>query len=124
MLTVTERVRELTPEAAERIDREIARDVEYFRSHPKEVQERLQELNREPDVDRVFHTLAAAQAIVGLTLGAFVNRKWLIWPAIAAGFVLQDALKGWCPPVVGLRKLGLRTQQEIDEERCALKRIR
>ena len=45
-------------------------------------------------------------------------------PALVAGFLLQQALQGWCPPVSVLRKLGLRTQREIDEERFALEALR
>ncbi|HKR79742.1 MAG TPA: hypothetical protein VJR69_08555 [Nitrospira sp.] len=31
------------------------------------------------------------------------------------------AFEGWCPPVNLFRRLGVRTQREIDEERYALK---
>lgn len=31
------------------------------------------------------------------------------------------AFQGWCPPVNLFRRLGVRTQREIDEERYALK---
>jgi hypothetical protein len=36
---------------------------------------------------------------------------------------LQHALQGWCPPVPVLRRLGYRTQPEIEEERCALRAL-
>jgi len=29
-------------------------------------------------------------------------------------------LQGWCPPVPVLRRMGIRTQSEIERERCAL----
>lgn len=43
---------------------------------------------------------------------------------MVGGFLLQHALQGWCPPVPVLRRLGFRTQTEIDEERYALKALR
>ncbi|HET9942578.1 MAG TPA: hypothetical protein VFR05_04515, partial [Terriglobia bacterium] len=38
--------------------------------------------------------------------------------------LLQHAVQGWCPPVPLFRRLGIRTQREIDEERYALKAMR
>jgi hypothetical protein len=37
---------------------------------------------------------------------------------------MQHALQGWCPPLPLLRRLGVRTQQEIERERYALKALR
>ncbi len=45
-------------------------------------------------------------------------------PAIVAGFLLQHAVQGWCPPVPIFRRMGIRTAREIDSERYALKIIR
>ena len=61
---------------------------------------------------------------MGLALGATVDRKWFIFPAAVAGFLLQHALEGWCPPLPLFRRLGFRTQSEIDYERYALKSLR
>ena len=63
-------------------------------------------------------------AVIGLALGATVSRKWFIFPAAVAGFLLQHAVQGWCPPLPVFRRLGVRTQTEIDEERHALKALR
>ena len=43
---------------------------------------------------------------------------------MVGGFLLQHAVQGWCPPVPVFRRLGVRTQTEIDEERYALKALR
>ena len=67
---------------------------------------------------------AATVSLIGLTLGATVNRKWFLFPAAVAGFLLQHAVQGWCPPLPVFRRLGVRTQSEIDEERFALKLLR
>jgi hypothetical protein len=39
-------------------------------------------------------------------------------------FFGQHALQGWCLPVPLLRRLGVRTQREIERERFALKALR
>jgi hypothetical protein len=53
-----------------------------------------------------------------------VDRKFFFFPAVVAGFLLQHAVQGWCPPLPIFRRMGFRTQTEIDEERHALKALR
>ena len=67
---------------------------------------------------------AATVSLIGLGLGAFVDRRLYALPALVAGFLLQHAVQGWCPPVPLFRRLGVRTQAEIDEEKYALKAAR
>ena len=43
---------------------------------------------------------------------------------LVSGFLLQQALQGWCPPLPLLRRLGFRTAEEISQERNALKALR
>ena len=45
-------------------------------------------------------------------------------PTVVFGFLAQHALQGWCPPLPVLRKLGFRTQKEIQRERHAVKKLR
>lgn len=91
---------------------------------PDAVRRRLAELDREWDIERTLEANAATASLIGLTLGATVDRKWFIFPAVVAGFLLQHAVQGWCPPVPVFRRLGFRTAREIDEEREALKALR
>ncbi len=91
---------------------------------PEAIDRRLAELNQEWDIERTLEANAATVSLIGLTLGATVNRKWFLFPAAVAGFLLQHAVQGWCPPVPVFRRLGFRTQSEIDEERFALKLLR
>ena len=64
-----------------------------------------------------------AIALGGIVLG-FARRKWLLLSATVLGFMLQHAIKGWCPPIPLLRKMGIRTRREIDREKYALKILR
>jgi len=88
------------------------------------IDRRLRELDEEWDIERTLEANAATATLVGLTLGTMVNRKWLLFPTAVAGFLLQHAVQGWCPPVPVFRRLGFRTQSEIDYERYALKSLR
>ena len=57
-------------------------------------------------------------------LGVFRDRRWFLLPGAVAGFLLQHAVQGWCPPLPVLRRLGVRTADEINQERFALKALR
>lgn len=85
---------------------------------------RIAELEREWDIERVLEANAATIALIGLGLGASVDRRWFALPAIVAGFLLQHAVQGWCPPLPLFRRLGVRTAREIHEEIVALKLMR
>ncbi|MBF6570898.1 MAG: hypothetical protein IVW54_18700 [Candidatus Binataceae bacterium] len=88
------------------------------------IDQHLATLDREWDIERTLEANAAGVALLGLGLGVFVNRRLLVLPALVAGFLLQHALQGWCPPVPIFRRLGVRTANEIDAERYALKALR
>jgi hypothetical protein len=114
---------------AESINEQIRRQTEErvartAAAGPGAIERRLAELDREWDIERMLEANAASIALVGLGLGTFVDRRWFILPAVVASFLLQHAIQGWCPPVPLFRRLGVRTQMEIDYERYALKALR
>lgn len=90
----------------------------------REIAERLQSLDREWDVERALQTNAPVLCLVGLALGAAVDRRFLLLPAAVFAFFGQHALQGWCPPIPVFRRLGVRTLREIERERYALKALR
>ena len=114
---------------SEEFNEEIRRQTEkniaqYADAGPAAIERRLVELDREWDIERTLEANAATAVLVGLTLGATVDRKFFIFPALVAGFLLQHAVQGWCPPMPLFRRLGVRTSSEIDYERYALKALR
>ena len=113
---------------ADEINRRIRREMEirlsYLRDHPELIDGRLDELDREWDIERVLEANAATLAFTGVALGAVSDRKWLVLPALVTAFLLQHAVEGWCPPLPVLRRMGFRTAEEIAEERYALKALR
>src|SRR5688500_16925244 len=121
-----ERVRANTSEEINRrIDREIdARVREYARRSPEDITRRINELDREWDMERLLETNASALAFTGLVLGVTHSKRWLIVPGIVLPFLFQHAVQGWCPPVPVFRRLGVRTREEIDREKYALKVLR
>lgn len=96
----------------------------YAKADPAEIAYRLDELDREWDVERVLEANAATVSLAGLVLGTFGSRKWFVLPTVVAGFLLLHAVQGWCPPLPALRRLGVRTRKEIERERYALKALR
>jgi hypothetical protein len=112
-------------EANDRIRRTIETNVRrYTGADPATIAGRLDELDREWDIERTLEANAATISLVGLALGTFVDRRFYLLSAAVAGFLLQHAVQGWCPPVPFFRRRGVRTQPEIEEERHALKALR
>jgi hypothetical protein len=113
----------------ERINRRIDQETEacireYAQRSPEDISRRIKELDREWDIERVLEINASALAFTGLLLGVAQNKRWLLLPSIVLPFLFQHAVQGWCPPVPLLRRLGVRTRQEIDREKYALKVLR
>lgn len=112
-------------EVNQRIRQRTERNImESIAGGPKAIERRLEELDREWDIERVLETMAPTITLLGLALSVTKSRKWLIVPAFVQTFFLQHALQGWCPPIPLLRRLGFRTLDEINEERYALKALR
>ena len=96
----------------------------YIGADPVFIDERIRELEREWDVERTLEANAATLSLAGIALGLSVNRRFLALPVAAAAFLLQYALQGWCPPLPLLRRLGIRTAREIQDEIIALRILR
>jgi hypothetical protein len=110
-------------EVEERLRRELEARVHYFAQRPEGMDRRLAELDEEWDVERLLQANVGIFALMGLTLGV-VRSRWYLLSAAAAGFLVQHAFQGWCPPASLLRRLGIRTAAEINHERYALKALR
>lgn len=106
------------------IDDEINASIAWHEDHPEHIDQRLEELEDEWDVERTLEANAATLALTGTLLGISVDRRWLALPLAVTAFLLQHAVQGWCPPLPVLRSLGVRTREEIDRERYALKVLR
>ena len=121
-----DRVRRNTEGSVNRqIDDEIAENVKAYAGKSRnEISYRIKELEREWDIERVLEMNASALALTGLALGLTHNRKWFVVPGVVLPFLFQHAVQGWCPPLPLLRRFGVRTREEIDREKYALKMLR
>lgn len=117
-----DRVRNSTDrEINNRIDDVTNSNIQFYSNRPVwEIKQRITVLEQEWDIERVLEVNASTLALTGLILGITVNKKWLAVPAVVLPFLLQHALQGWCPPLPILRRMGIRTRDEIDREKYAL----
>ena len=124
--TTTARVIEQTPDYVnDRIRQKTEENIaRYSAAGPEAIRQRIAELDREWDIERCLEVNASVVILAGLTLSLLRNRRWLILPILAGGFLLQHALQGWCPPMHIFRRLGVRTSAEIEQERYSLKALR
>lgn len=121
-----DRVRAVTdPEINRQIDEDIRHRLRLYACQDDEMlSRRIAELDEEWDMERILQTNASSFALSGLLFGAAFSRKWFLLPVVVTGFLLQHAIQGWCPPVPFFRRRGVRTRQEIEKERYALKIMR
>ena len=101
----------------ERTRQRVARTVQ---GGSRQVLCRLAELDREWDIERVLEANAATVSLLGFALAFGSDRRYLALPVVVSAFLLQHALQGWCPPLPLLRRLGVRTANEIEDERRLL----
>lgn len=116
-----DRVRRMTPQNINnKIDRKTQRNIRGVESMGSDaVWKRLEELDREWDVDRTLMALFSGLVFMQLVV-ARKSRNWLWGPLIQSPILFMHALTGWCPPTTFLRSVGIRTRKEIEAEREAL----
>lgn len=127
MLSPTARRVELNTSPA--LNRKFQRQLEanisrYMGADRAAIDRRLRELDREWNVERLIETEAPLMIGLGIALGLLKDRKWFAVSAFAASMVILHSLQGWYPLIPVFRRLGLRTQNEIEEERNALRMLR
>jgi hypothetical protein len=114
-----------SPSAQVRIQARMQQRLRHYAgAPPHEITRRIEALEREWDIERWLETNAATVSLIGIALGTLVDRRWFALPAVVAGFLLQHAVQGWCPPLPVFRRLGVRTAHEIHAEIVELRRLR
>ena len=108
----------------QRLQEQMLARIARYKSYPQGIPRRLRQLDREWDIERAIEMNSSIISLAGLGLTLTVDRRWIILPIAVQAFLLQHAIQGWCPPVPILRRLGFRTEHEIDQERQALRSLR
>ncbi len=112
-----------------KVNERIQRETEERLAHaalggPSAINQRLEELDREWDIERTLEANASVAVLTSLTLGFLKDSRWFAVSFAVPTFLLLHALEGWRPPLPILRHLGVRTQTEINLERTALRLLR
>lgn len=119
------KVNEHTPEHInQEIQNEIKERVQYYQHQDaRMIEERLNKLDHEWDTERVLETNMATIALVSSLLGLSGKKNWMMLSAGVSLFMIQHAVQGWCPPLSIIRRFGVRTPAEINQERSALQKL-
>ncbi len=96
----------------------------YRNKDKKYLSERIQKLDREWDTERVLETNAALLILFGSYMGLKHNRLFYLLTGSVGLFLLWHAINGWCPPLNLIRQFGIRTPEEISQEKMVLKLMR
>ncbi|MFN8388779.1 MAG: hypothetical protein U0136_00650 [Bdellovibrionota bacterium] len=108
--------------SSERIARDLEMRLRGYVGEPKAMLSlRLQELDDEWDIERFMEAGAAALTMFG-AMGLSRGRRLL--PAGIGAFLLAHSSGAWRPAASFLRRFGIRTAAEINQERYALKALR
>ena len=100
-------------------------NVNSYRTNENKTKDRIKELDQEWDIERIVETNAASMILISSLSFFIINRnKCFLITTFISLFLLQHAIQGWCPSLPMLRRLGIRTEQEIQNEKFTLKVLR
>lgn len=121
----TKRVQLNTCDSVNRkISEQTAQRIKELKDADSEtIAKRLEQLDYEWDIERMLETNAAVAVLLGSYLGFKGCKAWFLLPGLVGVFLLQHALQGWCPPVCLFRKMGIRTAEEINNEKIELQKL-
>lgn len=111
------------PLVNERIHQRTLSNVAWYVTHPGQIPIRLGELDQEWDVERAIATGAISLTLIGIAFACLFDVRWVLLSLLVQLFFLQHAFQGWCPPLPLVRRLGFRTELEIQFERNQLEMI-
>lgn len=126
MIATTTRVED---NSSETINRQIAErtnaNIERYRNADRvAIEQRLKALDREWNIERAIELEAPLMIATGALLARYRDKRWAGLSAFAASMLLFHSFQGWYPLIPIFRRMGIRTANEIANEREALKAIR
>lgn len=112
------------PKINDKIMQDLKKSVLFYEKNQDQIESRLEELNKEWDIERLLELNASIISLFGVLGVAFGKKYYILLPFTVLYFLIQHAIQGWCPPIELFRRLGIRTKEEISRERNLLKAIR
>jgi hypothetical protein len=124
--TTTERVaRNTSPKYRQQFEQQLRENIcRYMSAERHEIDQRLAELDREWNIERAIELEAPAMIALGAILGLTRSRKWFGLSVFAATMVIFHNTQGWYPLLRVFQRMGFRSQNDIEEERMALRVLR
>lgn len=96
----------------------------YKNCDPQDITDRIRKLDQEWDTERTLEVYAAVMIFLSSYLGVKTRKYWFLVTGAIAVFMIQHGVQGWCPLLPFIRKWGVRTAEEIMNEKIVLKWIR
>ncbi len=97
----------------------------YKNSSKELISDKIKKLNNEWDVDRIIEAKAGCIVLMCSILGLSKSGKpCFVLTGLAGFFLLQHAIQGCCPTNMILREMGIRSAEEINNEKTVLKIMR
>lgn len=113
------------PKINAKIREQTVRSLEFYRDADENmVASRIRKLNGEWNTEKVLEVNAASVIILSSLIGLLRGRGYFLLTGLVSLFLLKHALEGWCPPLPIIRRMGIRTSEEIDHEKTVLKMMR
>lgn len=113
------------PEINDKIRQQTLESLSKYKGSIDDViSEKIEDLNAEWDTERTLEANAALMILLTTFLGLRHNKGWLLLTTAIGLSLFGHALQGWCPSVSMIRKMGIRTSEEIYNEKTVLKMIR
>ncbi|MPM07674.1 hypothetical protein SDC9_53981 [bioreactor metagenome] len=114
------------PEVNEAIRNRTIGNISAYQNCSKNLlSERIKRLGEEWDTERVLE-MGAASLVAACSVRGYRTSRcgWFLLSGAVSGFLLMHALDGWCPSLPVIRRHGVRTAEEIGQEKMAFKLIR
>ncbi len=106
-------------------DKTICRIDILKNSNEAILSDRLEKPSQEWDTERFLETNAATFVLLSTFLGYKKSKQcWFLFTGTVEFFLLQHAIQGWCPLLPFIRKFGVRTAEEINNEKVVYKKTR
>ena len=95
-----------------------------FGRNPEAIQNRIQELEKEWDLERVYELNSTFSELDGTLLGKILNKNHTKLPFSTITVLTQEKGESWNAPISHFKSLGYRSAEEIEAEKQALKALK